>query len=74
MSLFEQLEELLNGNARVGGAPEGEDLPHQHPKRPADEKDKHIYILVNVQELPIFLHNMRPDKRHSSFNLQIIYI
>lgn len=32
MSLFEQLEELLNRNARVGGAPKGEDLPHQHPK------------------------------------------
>lgn len=32
MALFEQLEELFNGDAGVGGAPQGEDLPHQHPK------------------------------------------
>ena len=32
MALFEQLEELFDGNARVGRAPKGEDLPHQHPK------------------------------------------
>lgn len=35
MALFEQLKKLFHRNARVGGTPQGEDLPHQHPKRPA---------------------------------------
>ena len=41
MALLQQLEQLLHGDARVRGAPQGEDLPHQHPERPAAETETH---------------------------------
>ena len=31
----QQLEELLHRDPRVGGAPQGEHLPQQHPEGPA---------------------------------------
>ena len=36
--ILQQLEELLHGDPRVGGAPQGEDLPQQHAKRPAAQQ------------------------------------
>ena len=41
MALLQQLEQLLHWDARVRGAPQGEDLPHQHPERPAEETGTH---------------------------------
>lgn len=34
VAFFQQLEELLHRDTGVGRAPQGKDLPHQHPKRP----------------------------------------
>ena len=48
MALFEQLEKLFDGDARVGRAPEGEDLPHQHPKWPAGRRETDIYVLLII--------------------------
>lgn len=63
MSLLQQLEQLLHGDAGVRRPPQGEDLPHQHPERPAEgaesqtrvrnrkEGERNTFLLVKVREL-----------------------
>lgn len=40
VALLQQLEQLLHRNPRVRRAPQGEDLPKQHPERPSAESDE----------------------------------
>jgi len=40
MAITQQLEEIFDGHGGVGGAPECEDLPQQHPKRPSEGRNQ----------------------------------
>jgi hypothetical protein len=56
VALLQQLEQLFYRDPRVRRAPQGEDLPQQHPKRPSADTDTQVTSYkprVSGQLLPI---------------------
>lgn len=53
VAFLQQLEQLLHRDAGVRRAPQGEDLPKQHPKRPAVGRESEFTAQMGVGLQPV---------------------